>query len=102
MGLEGWVTAGGAAVGTSLLSLTTADQGGIGLFSEDDARIGAVAPEDAAHTHHRSAGPVAGDEVVEPLPGEIRDDLPPRRGLMDVCIGLGFELPGEEPPMCLC
>src|SRR5690349_21320990 len=44
-----------------------------------------------------AAGAVAGDEVVELLAGEIGDDLGRGGALVDVGVGAGLELVGEEP-----
>jgi hypothetical protein len=70
-----------------------------GRLTDDDPGLRALLGEDAGDALQRAAGAVAGDEVVEPLAGEILDDLARRGARMEVGIGLVLELAGEEPAM---
>ena len=55
--------------------------------------------EHAPDALQRAAGAVAGHPVVEPLAGEIVDDLARGGARMHVGVGLVLELPRHEPAM---
>ena len=84
----------------AFLGRPAADELRVGRLAKDDPRLRPFVAQDACDAGDRSARAVAGDEVVEPL-GEVVDDLAAGGGLVDRCVGLGFELVGEEPAVRL-
>ena len=89
-------------VGGARLWDAASDQLGVGRFAQHDAGLGPLAPEHTRDARDGAAGPVAGDEDVEAPAGEVIDDFPGGRALVDIGIGLGLELSGEKPAVGLC
>ena len=74
-----------------------ADELGVGRFGKDDLRVREALLQHPPDPRHRAAGAVAGDEIVEPLALEVSEDLGRGGALVDVGVGPGLELVGEEP-----
>ena len=66
-------------------------------FEEHDLGVRARRLERAADTLERSAGAVAGDEVVQLLTREILQDLGPGGGRVERGVGVVLKLRAEEP-----
>src|SRR5690606_4324785 len=88
-------------VRATLLAVAAPDELRIGGLGKHDLRFWPFAAEYARYADHRSAGAIAGHEPVEARASEIVDDLAAGRRLVDVGIGGGLELPGEEPAVLL-
>ena len=101
MRFESRVAGGWLALGIALLGDAARHQRRVSRLGQDDLRLGAFAPQHPADAGNGPAGAVTGDEVVKPLPVKIGDDLARRGVFVDVGIGLGLELVGQEPAMCL-
>ena len=101
MRFERRVAAGWCAVGGTLLLAAAADQLRIGRLAKDDPGFGPLLAQDAADARDRAAGAIAGDEIIKPRSREVGDDFARGRRLVDVGVGFGLELTGEEPAICL-
>ena len=101
MRLEGRVRRGRRAVGVALLRHAAVEQRRIGRLADDDLRVRPLLGQHARDALERAAGAEAGDPVVEPLAGEIVDDLARGGARVHVGIGLVLELPGQEPAVRL-
>ena len=73
----------------------------VGRFAENDFGVGTLLAQHAPDAGHGPAGAVSGDPVVEPVAVEIGHDFRRRGLLVDVGVGFGFELPGQEPAILL-
>ena len=89
------------AVGIARLLDAAAEELRILRLTDDDSGLGPLLGEHPRDALQRSAGAVAGHPIVEPLAGEIVDDLARRGARMDVGVGLVLELPRQEPAMRL-
>ena len=76
------------------------ERSSLGL-EEHDLGVGPRRLEDAADTLEGASGAVAGDEVVEPLAREIREDLGTGGAGVERGVGVVLELPAEEPSVLL-
>ena len=96
----GWL-AGRRAVGGALLRFAAADQLRVGRLAQDDLGLRPLLAQHAADAGQRAAGAIAGDEIVEPLALEVGQDLARRGRLVDLGVGFGLELVGQEPAIRL-
>ena len=89
------------AVGVARLRDAAAEHRRVVGLARDDARVGARLLQRARDALQRAAGAEARDPVVEPLAGEVGEDLLRRRARVHVGVGFVLELPAEEPAVRL-
>src|SRR5690606_16329518 len=99
--LEGRVAGRRRAASVSYLGLAAAEELRVRRFAQDNAGLRPFSCQNATNTRDGATCPVAGDEIVQARPGEIVDDLASGCHFVDVCIGFGLELTGQEPPIGL-
>lgn len=101
VGLPGGMARRRPARGIARLRRAAVDKRGIGRFGQDDPGFRPRLPDDAANPGHGPPGAVSRNDVVQSLALEIGKDLARGRGLVDVGVVLGLELPGQEPAVLL-
>ena len=85
------------AVRVALLSGSAREHGRVGGLADHDLRCRPLLGEHTRNALERAAGAEAGDPVIEPLAGEVGEDLGRRGPRVHVGVGLVLELAGEEP-----
>src|SRR5690606_23862312 len=97
MRLEGRVAGRWRAAGTALLKLAGAEELRVGWFTEHDAGIRPLPPQNATDARNGASGAVASHEIIQARASEIIHDLARRGHFVDVRICFGFKLTGKEP-----
>ena len=96
-GLNAGCGAAGEPSGLRSCSVPLRQHRRVRRLADDDLGVRPFLAEHARDALERAAGAEAGHPVVEPLAGEIVDDLARRGARMHVGIGLVLELARQEP-----
>ena len=92
---------GRLALGVAFLRRAGTDQRGVGGLRQDDLRVRAFLAQHAGNARDGAAGAIAGHPVVELLALEVGHDLARRGVFVDLGVGGGLELAGQEPAVLL-
>src|SRR5258708_12674894 len=93
---------GRGAIGITILLRATREHRRIGGLAHDDLRLRTFLAKHPTHALERAASAEARDPVIEPLPGEVIDDLSGRRLRVEIRVRLVLELAPEKPPPLFC
>ena len=101
MRLPRGVTRRGRAIGVSLLRRLARHHRSVGRFGKNDLHLRALLGEHTPDAFQSAAGSEASHPIVQPLAGEIVDDLARRRTRVVIGIRFVLELSGQKPAVLL-